>query len=97
MCSRVAIIKEGWLIKLQKISELRDDNYKKYHVTAKQPLDAGYFAADGVTNYTTHENGASFLFKGDVNHIVSRLGGLQLTDLTIEEPSLEEIFLHYYQ
>ena len=96
MCSRVAIIKEGRIIKLQKISELQNDNYKKYHITAKTTIPRDYFSGDGVVGYTAAENGASFMFKGDLNSIVSKLGRLELLDLTIEEPTLEEIFLHYY-
>jgi len=97
MCDRVAIIKEGRIIKLQKISELRDESFKKYHITARQPIGEVYFRDDGVTNYAVRENTASFMFKGDVNMIVSKISRLELTDLVIEEPSLEEIFLHYYQ
>lgn len=97
MCDRVAIIKDGRIINLQKISELREDNYKKFHFTAKAPVSREYFDGDGVTNFAAHENGAGFMFRGDVNHIVAKLSQLNLIDLTIEEPSLEEIFLHYYE
>jgi len=97
LCDRVAIIKEGRLIQLQRISELHNDNYKKYHISTKAPVDKAYFDSDGVMNYTQREDGADFLFKGDVNRIVAKLSGMELLDLSIEEPSLEEIFLHYYQ
>ncbi len=97
MCDRVAIIKEGRIIQLQKISELQEDTYKKYHVQAKSPIAKDYFKEDGVVNYTETGSGASFLYKGDVNSVISKLSRLELLDLTIEEPSLEEIFLHYYQ
>ena len=38
-----------------------------------------------------------FFFKGDINVVLQRLGAMQVTDLTIEEPTLEEIFMHYYE
>jgi ABC-2 type transport system ATP-binding protein len=39
----------------------------------------------------------SLMYPGDVNTLVGRLAGRKINDLTIEEPSLEEIFMHYYQ
>ena len=44
------------------------------------------------------ENGAvSFFYKGDINKVTKIISGMQLTDVVIEEPSLEEIFIHYYE
>ena len=39
----------------------------------------------------------SFLFKGDLNELTKELAKQNLTDLQIEDPSLDEIFLHFYQ
>ena len=97
MCSRVAIIKEGKLIKLQRISELQNDNYKKYHIISNQPIPDNYFNDPGITNFSASKNTVSFMFKGNVNSIVEKLNKLELLDLIIEEPTLEEIFLHYYE
>ncbi|HAZ06471.1 MAG TPA: ABC transporter, partial [Acetobacterium sp.] len=44
-----------------------------------------------------NENSLHFLFKGDINRMVERLQGQYLLNLLVEEPSLEEIFMHYYQ
>lgn len=97
MCSRVAIIKNGKIIKLQKMKELRDDTYKKFNITTREKFSAGYFNEDGITNLSLDENSVSFLFKGDLNQIVEKIHKLNLSDLIIEEPTLEEIFLHYYE
>ncbi len=96
MCSRVAILKEGRLIQLRKISELRDTKYKKFHIAAKGPIPEGYFRGEGFTNYAQSGHTASFLFSGDLSAVLGRLSALSLEDVTIEEPTLEEIFLHYY-
>jgi ABC-2 type transport system ATP-binding protein len=36
------------------------------------------------------------MYSGDINMLVSALKDRNIADLTIEEPSLEEIFMHYY-
>ena len=38
----------------------------------------------------------SFLYSGDIGALTRRLAESRLTDLTVAEPDLEEIFLHYY-
>ncbi len=96
MCSRVAIIKEGSLINIQDIQTMQKDNYKKIKVTANG-LDASQFSMDGVSNLT-HENGTlKFFYKGDINAITRLIGTKEISDVTIEEPTLEEIFMHYYE
>ncbi len=97
MCSRVAILKEGRLVQLQKISDLREENYKKCAVTAREPIPEGYFDGKGITSLTRNGVSASFLYKGDINEITRKLCNLSLADVSIEEPTLEEIFLHYYE
>ena len=41
-------------------------------------------------------SGASFLYGGDIQALLRVLSEQKITDLTISEPDLEEIFLHYY-
>lgn len=38
-----------------------------------------------------------FIFKGDLNNLVNELAGHNITDILIEEPSLDEIFMHFYK
>lgn len=97
MCNRVAILKDGKLKRIQDIQELRENGYKKVNLTAKQEIDKAYFDIKGITNAEIHDNTAQFLFQGDINQMVARLHELQLIDVTMEEPTLEEIFLHYYE
>ena len=38
-----------------------------------------------------------FFFKGDINAVLQKISSIQVSDVTIEEPTLEEIFMHYYE
>jgi ABC-2 type transport system ATP-binding protein len=95
MCQRVAIIREGEIVKIEDIKTLRHDNYKKIQVTAPD-LDEARFAIDGVTNLVKDDGAVSFFYKGDINAIMQIIAARAISDLTIEEPTLEEIFMHYY-
>lgn len=96
LCNRVAIIKEGRVIKLQDIKTLQRDNYKKIRI-AGENLDQTAFGFSGVTNLSQENGVLSFFYKGDINQVTRVLSGMDLQDVVIEEPTLEEIFIHYYE
>ncbi len=39
----------------------------------------------------------SFLYSGDMNLLLQRLAAGRVSDLSVSEPDLEEMFLHYYE
>ncbi len=96
MCNRVAIIKEGKIIEMADIRTLQQNNYKKFRVVA-DGLDTEYFDIPGVTNLEHHNGVVRFFYKGDINAVMHKIGGTNVSDVTIEEPTLEEIFMHYYE
>jgi ABC-2 type transport system ATP-binding protein len=96
LCDRVAIIKAGEIIAIQDIKTLQEDTYKKVTIKGEN-LNHGKFNIDGVSNLEEHDNEVSFFFKGDVNQIIKIVSTLTLRDLIVEEPTLEEIFMHYYE
>lgn len=97
LCDRVAIIKEGSIVKVEKMSELEQSNYSKIKLELKQDIAPSYFDIDGVTALKMNNHTASFMFKGDINAVVRKIAALELNGALIEEPDLEDVFLHYYQ
>jgi ABC-2 type transport system ATP-binding protein len=96
MCNRVAIIKEGSIIKIEDIKTLQKDNYKKIRVAADD-VDGERFDVGGVSNLEKDDGAVTFFYKGDINAITRIISETEVSDVTIEEPTLEEIFMHYYQ
>ncbi len=96
LCDRVAIIKNGEIISIQEIKTLADDSYKKF-VLKGSNVNKEDFELDGVTKLEQTDHRVSFLFKGDINTVIKVASTYVLTDMAIEEPSLEEIFMHYYE
>lgn len=96
MCSRVAFIKEGRIIKLEKMSALQENSYKRIKLETKSDLTRDAFNIDGISKLELSKRSADFIYKGNINSIINIIGNLDLTNLTIDEPDLEEIFMHYY-
>ena len=98
LCDRVAILKEGQLIGIQSIKELRESGYKKVSLSAKEAIPRDFFDLSGIANYaeTADKTSVSFMYNGNITALIDKLHLLHLDDVLLEEPSLEEIFMHYY-
>ncbi len=97
LCEKVAIIKEGEIISINNVHEISEDNYKKIHIKFKVGEEFNFSNLAGATNINAGESTIDFLYKGDMNVLLQEIATYQVQDVTISEPSLEEIFLHYYQ
>ena len=95
LCNRVAIIKDGSIVKVEDIKVLREDNYKKITIKGDH-VTTSSFPMEGITEMKKDNDGLRFFFKGDINKILRAISDENIKDLLIEEPSLEEIFMHYY-
>ncbi|MDO8848810.1 MAG: ABC transporter ATP-binding protein [Coriobacteriia bacterium] len=97
LCDRVAIIKEGSIIRVDQIKTLLENATKRLTLELATLVDESVFALEGVSDLAFTNHTASFLYRGRVNDLTGLLARLDLLDLQVEEPDLEEIFLHYYQ
>lgn len=97
LCDRVAIIKNGRIVKVENIKDLAKDTHKRIKLDFASKINKQQFTnLNGISDLVVKDDSASFLFKGDINKIVKTISGFNLTNLLIEEPDLEEVFMHYY-
>jgi ABC-2 type transport system ATP-binding protein len=96
LCNRVAFIKEGKIIKLEKMSTLQENSYKKFNIESKSAFPKELLDINGVSHAEIKGNAANFIFKGNINMMMKKLSDIELRNISIEEPDLEEIFMHYY-
>lgn len=92
-CTRAAIIRDGRIIACDSVDALSKTNAKRITVHGQVNLEE----LDGVRDMKESGDSISFLFSGDINALIRFLSSSKLTDLTVTEPDLEEIFLHYYE
>lgn len=95
LCNRVGIIREGRMVEVSDIHTLQQNNTKKIRVNTRYGQPA--FDLPGVTNVVTENGTTQLFFRGDINLILRYLTTLNVDDVSIEEPTLEEIFMHYYE
>lgn len=90
-CGRAAIIREGRLVAVDSLEKLSRTNAKRVRLEGVTDL-----TLDGISQLKKHENGMEFVYSGDIASLLGVLHGQPIADLCIEEPSLEEVFMHYY-
>lgn len=97
LCSRVAIIKEGRIISIEDIKALQHNNYKKFRIDMAETVSDDYFNIAGVADLSVDQASFTFLFRGDINQMIEKIHAKKINNLIVEEPALEEIFMHYYE
>ena len=98
LCKRVAIIKEGKIIQLEDIETLRKKQLKKVYIEFGDQVKKENFSIPGIESVITGPNNIlSFMYSGNINELVGFLSGKKIINLMIEEPSLDEIFMHFYK
>jgi ABC-type multidrug transport system ATPase subunit len=99
-CSRVAIIREGKIVRIGGVAELKD--IKRYEITISfgQPVPADVFKnVDGVVEVEHLNNGHAvrIAMQGPADAVIKAAARYQVVSFTSYEPSLEDIFLRYYE
>lgn len=92
-CTQAAIIREGSIIACGSVDTLAKTNAKR--VSVHGSVDLSNLAA--IRDIQQTEDSVSFLYSGEMNDLLRTLSAGTISDLTVSEPDLEEIFLHYYE
>jgi ABC-2 type transport system ATP-binding protein len=99
-CNRVAIIREGRLVKIDHVSSLKDIRQREVEISFAGPASVDWFkhvagvdsAAQGADERTLHLN-----VQGALTEIIQIAGQHRATNIDTHEPSLEEVFLRFYE
>ena len=98
VADRVGIIRDGFLITVESVTELRSKAMRRVEFLLDSPAEASVFdELPGVRNVLVRDNIAEMTFEGDMGALLKaatdRYG---VEDIRTSEADLEEIFLTYY-
>lgn len=98
-CEEVAVIREGRILETTSVLALRKKQLKHIRLvlkTAQQDI-VQLTNMQGVFNLSSPRSSEYlFDFDGDFQVLLSLLANWQVDDILVEEPALEDIFMHYY-
>ena len=91
-CTRAAVIREGSIVACDTVDKLAQSSARRVILRGKVSREE----LPEVREWSDLGGTVSFLYSGDMNELIRFLATKQIDDLTIAEPDLEEIFLHFY-
>jgi len=97
-CDRVAIIREGRLIKVDHVSSLKEIHQYDVEITFAGLAEASWFKVAGVANVAeaADEHTLQLSVQGDLRELIHIASQHNATNITTHEPTLEEVFLRFY-
>jgi ABC-type multidrug transport system ATPase subunit len=99
VCDRVGIIREGELVRLDAVSALKDLRHHEVEIVFAGPAPVDAFQSlPNVTSAVAEDGGnvARLALQGDLGEVLRVAVANGAVNLTTHEPSLEDIFLRYY-
>lgn len=101
-CTRAAILREGALVAEGTVEELIGSNAKRVHLLLQSTavLPDKLISLPGISHQKQRGEKIDFLYSGAPGLLLEALSHFPenaLQDLTITEPGLDDVFLHYYK
>ena len=99
-CTRVGIIRDGSLVRIGAVSEVSAIKRYEITITFAEPVPAEAFKTlDGVAEVESlnHGHGVRLTMQGSTDAVIKAAALYPVVSLTSHEPSLEDIFLRYYE
>jgi ABC-2 type transport system ATP-binding protein len=98
IASRVGIIRKGKIIEVAETSDLMKRAVRRAHIRFRQPVDVQIFNQLPGVSVISEDGGVSVLLQvtGDMDGLIKQLAQQPVIEIETERPSLEEIFMTYY-
>ncbi|MBX5459299.1 MAG: ABC transporter ATP-binding protein [Thermogemmatispora sp.] len=99
-CSRVGIIREGRLVEVNEVSRLKHMRQQTVIISFPGPVSPQWFQnLPGVAAVRLNHDGRELHLdvQGDLQAVIKAAAAHDALSLSTQEPSLEEIFLRFYQ
>jgi ABC-2 type transport system ATP-binding protein len=96
-CDRVAIIREGRLVQVDRIETIRQLAFHHVELTFAQPVPASAFSSiDGVSDVEADGEILRMRVNGPIGKVIVLAASHGLLDVVSREPNLEDVFLAQY-
>lgn len=95
-CDKTAIINAGKLVAVEKLDSLKQRKNKKYIVTFSDSETASHTVIEGFKLLGVEDTRAVYSVGSNVQDFINKLSKCKIVDLSVESPTLEEMFMHFY-
>jgi ABC-2 type transport system ATP-binding protein len=96
VCDRVGILKEGNLIAVEKVGNLKGKKIRHVSVVFSDSVSPERFKLPGVDVSTSGKRQFKMVVKGDIDPLIKAISKYKVEEINISHASLEEVFLEFY-
>jgi ABC-2 type transport system ATP-binding protein len=97
VCDRVGIIREGKLIKVERIDALTAQPFHRLKLRFDKMPAEDAFAIDGVKVLGREGNAVTLEVRQNLPEVMRSAADLEITDVETQPVTLEEVFMAYYR
>jgi ABC-2 type transport system ATP-binding protein len=98
VCDRVGIIREGRLVAVESVSDLRAKALRRIEIQFRRPVPGAVFEGlPGVQDVDARGSRLTFTVRGSIDSIFKAAAQHTVNNVISHEPSLEEVFLTFYE
>lgn len=91
-CTSAAILRDGKLIRADLVENLTAAGVKRVMIRGADSIPE----IAGMKDLSKNGKNVSFLYSGRPDLLIQTLAAIPFEDITISDPDIEELFLHYY-
>ncbi|MCI0397921.1 MAG: ABC transporter ATP-binding protein [Chloroflexi bacterium] len=96
VCDRVGIIRDGRLIKVERVDALTAQPFHRVRFCFEQMPAAGTFTLEGVQELNRDDHTVVLEVRKNLPAVMERAAACQIVDIETQPVTLEEVFLAYY-
>lgn len=96
VCDRVGIIRDGQLIKTERVESLIKRQYKRLYITLRQPPPTDAFAIEGVTEMGRNGQMVMLEVRQGLDKVLETAVAFGIKDIETPSVTLEDTFLAFY-
>jgi ABC-2 type transport system ATP-binding protein len=97
VCDRVGIIRDGSLVVVEEVGTLRRKAGRVVRVSFSEKVEETDLEADGVLSVSRSAGYFRISVGDDIDGVIKAISRFKIRDLTVQEATLEDVFLTYYQ
>jgi ABC-2 type transport system ATP-binding protein len=96
-CDRVGIIREGRLVEIATVQSLLGEHWRSVNLVLNAPAPEGAFELPNIRRVMSSGRDVHLMVRGDVNPFLRRLAALDVLDVAITTPEIEDVFFRFYE
>jgi len=97
ICDRFAIIKDGSLVDVEDVQKVKENKVRIVRVSFTDQSDLPNIQHPNILKVEKEHGTISYFISGKMNEVLKAIVQFDIEDIKIDEPSIEEIFMHHYK